>query len=77
MPGHCNPGRKCTPGDPYAAREELINLSRGDVSCRETDIDHYGRVVARCEVAGVDLSCALIKSKHAVERYSSINCFNK
>jgi endonuclease YncB( thermonuclease family) len=74
MPGHCRKGRACTPGDPAAARDELIRLTRSVVECRETNKDRYKRIVALCEVGGVDLSCAMIASGHAVARYAPIDC---
>ncbi len=74
MPGHCNPGRVCTSGDPFAARAHLQSLVVGRVSCTQTDTDRYGRIVARCQSGGRDLSCAMIASGHAVRRYGHISC---
>ena len=74
MPGHCRPGRDCTPGDPFAAKAYLRSIARGAVSCRQTDTDVYGRTVARCEAGGRDLSCAMIAAGHAVRRYGYISC---
>jgi len=43
MPGHCQPGRSCTPGDPYASRVNLNRLMAGGaVQCRKTDTDDTG-----------------------------------
>ncbi|WP_205599512.1 thermonuclease family protein [Sandarakinorhabdus rubra] len=75
MPGACRPGRECTPGDPFAARDELRSLTRNrDVRCSPEDTDDYGRIIARCSADGVDLSCAMIASGHAVPRYAAIDC---
>lgn len=75
LPGHCRPGRQCSPGDPYASTESLRSLIGGQtLSCRQTDIDHYGRTVARCSANEVDLSCAQIDGGHAVRRYGWIWC---
>jgi endonuclease YncB( thermonuclease family) len=74
MPGHCVPGRRCTPGDPDAARGRLIELTRGPVSCDPMDIDGYGRTVALCRAGDEDLSCALVRSGAAVERYGVLHC---
>lgn len=75
MPGACRPGRRCTPGDPYAARDELRALTDGRrVSCVQRDTDSYGRPVVQCEADGVDLSCAMIASGHAVPRYGALDC---
>lgn len=75
MPGHCRPGRECTPGDPYASTENLRRLlAAGPVECRETDTDAYGRTVARCTAGGLDLSCKQVEGGFAVRRYATIQC---
>ena len=75
MPGACRPGRDCTPGDPYAARDHLAALTAGrNVICEQRDTDHYGRRIVRCSADGVDLSCAMVADGYAVERYSPLNC---
>lgn len=75
MPGHCRPGRECTPGDPFASKDNLSSLiGWSSVQCRQTDTDHYGRTVARCEVKGADLSCRQVEGGFAVRRYGDISC---
>lgn len=74
MPGHCRKGRRCTPGDPHAAKAYLEEITRGPVTCRRIDTDRYGRTVALCEAGGRDLSCAMVEAGHAVERYGSLSC---
>ncbi len=75
MPGACRPGRQCTPGDPYAARDYLRSLTRGrSVRCEEKDVDGYGRMVVRCTADGKDLGCAMVEAGHAVERYGRLDC---
>ena len=75
MPGACRPGRRCTPGDPYAARDHLRDLTRGrSVRCEEMDVDSYGRPVVRCLADDQDISCAMVASGHAVERYGRLDC---
>jgi endonuclease YncB( thermonuclease family) len=75
MPGHCRPGRDCVDGDPYASTAHLRMLAgRGALMCERVDVDNYGRTVARCEAAGVDLSCGQIEAGHAVRRYGFILC---
>ncbi len=74
MPSSCRPGRECTPGDPYAARDYLAQLARDGISCSTTGQDRYGRTLARCTAKGVDLLCAMIKAGHAVMRYSKLSC---
>jgi len=74
MPGHCAPGRICTPGDPYRARDFLQGLAAGAITCMGTDTDRYGRTVARCSSAGRDMSCEMIRAGHAAPRYVKIDC---
>ncbi len=75
MPGACRPGRRCTPGNPFAARDHLRSLTQGRVvRCEEKDVDRYGRVVVRCVADDIDLGCAMIEAGHAVERYGRLNC---
>lgn len=74
MPGSCRRGRKCVDGDPVAARDYLESLTRTTVECSPQGEDRYGRTLARCNALGADLSCAMIQSGHAVQRYSPITC---
>ncbi|QYE35241.1 thermonuclease family protein [Polymorphobacter sp. PAMC 29334] len=75
MPGACRPGRRCTPGDPYASRDHLTALTTGKaVKCRQLDVDHYGRRVVQCFAASVDLSCRMVADGFAVERYGRLEC---
>jgi uncharacterized membrane protein YsdA (DUF1294 family) len=75
MPGACRPGRECTPGNPYAARDHLKSLTEGrQVTCEPLDTDVYGRTIVRCSADGVDLSCAMVKDGYAVERYGTLSC---
>lgn len=74
LAGHCAPGRKCTKGDPQAAKQHLISLTRQLVACSPQETDHYGRTIARCR-SHVDLSCAMLDAGHAVRRYGYISCF--
>ena len=75
LPGHCRRGRVCTPGDGFRAKRSLAALiERRAVTCRSAGHDRYGRILARCEAGGIDLSCAMIASGQAVARYSRISC---
>ncbi len=75
LPGHCRPGRDCTPGDPYASTANLGRLVNGKtMECRKIDTDVYGRTVARCSVGEIDLSCAQIEGGYAIRRYGVIFC---
>lgn len=75
LPGHCRPGRRCTPGDPYASTAHMRELVRfRTIRCREVDRDRYGRSVAFCSVDGQDLSCAQVGGGFAVQRYGVLSC---
>ena len=75
MPGACRPGRACTRGDPFAARDYLARLTAGQsVTCTQLDTDHYGRAIVRCAADGADLSCAMVSAGQAVERYGRLQC---
>jgi endonuclease YncB( thermonuclease family) len=66
MPGACRPGRSCAPGNPYAAKAALQRLIGGrTVQCQSVGMS-YNRVAAWCSVNGVDLSCAMVRSGHAI-----------
>ena len=66
MPGPCRPGRSCAPGDPYAAKAALERLIRGRTLQCEAVGTSYNRVTAWCSAGGKDLSCAMVRSGHAV-----------
>lgn len=75
MPGHCRRGRTCVEGDPYASKAHLERLiSGGSLSCRQTDTDRYGRIIALCDANGRDLSCAQVEGGHAIVRYGELTC---
>jgi endonuclease YncB( thermonuclease family) len=66
MPGSCQPGRRCAPGDPYAAKATLQRLISGKTVQCEPVGKSYNRVAAWCSAGGVDLSCAMLRSGHAI-----------
>jgi endonuclease YncB( thermonuclease family) len=75
MPEHCRPGREFVPGDPYASADNFRRMvGNSSLQCRETDIDLYGRTVARCSADGQDLSCAQIMDGQAIKRYGTLSC---
>lgn len=74
MPGHCREGRRCVSGDPHAAKNHLKTLVQGGIICAISEYDHYGRAIARCRNKQHDLSCAMVASGHAVQRYGTLNC---
>lgn len=53
------------------ALDEFIGAS--PVTCRERDVDRYGRTVADCSVRGEDIELWLVRSGHAMayRKYSS------
>ena len=66
MPGSCQKGRACAPGDPYAAKAALERLAGGrTVTCEPVGMS-YNRVAAWCSVGGVDLSCEMVRNGHAI-----------
>jgi endonuclease YncB( thermonuclease family) len=66
MPGHCQPGRRCAPGNPYAAKSALARMITGRTVQCEPVGKTYGRVAAWCTFSGQDLSCAMVQSGHAI-----------
>lgn len=75
LPGHCRPGRDCTPGDPYASTANLRNLiGSTKLECRQTDTDVFGRAISRCTAGERDLSCEQLAAGQAVRRYGWIWC---
>lgn len=61
------PGRRCVPGDGYAARRRMASLIRGKSLRCEPVGRSYDRTVARCALPnGRDLSCAAISAGVAV-----------
>ena len=75
LPGHCREGRDCVAGDPFASTSNLQRIiGAGEVVCRTTDTDRYGRTVARCFAGETDLSCEQVRGGFAKYRYAWINC---
>lgn len=75
LPGHCRQGRRCAPGDPFASMASLERLVAGKtVTCKQSDMDSYGRIVAHCSVGATDLSCAQLSLGLAISRYARISC---
>lgn len=74
MPGHCRRGRRCTPGDPYAAKRSLEAGLSGRLRIDRVGYDRYGRTLARVSGARGDLSCRQLRSGTAVRRYGRYPC---
>lgn len=66
MPGSCQKGRSCAPGDPYAARAALARLISGRTVRCEPVGTSYNRIAAWCSLGSIDLSCAMVRSGHAI-----------
>lgn len=66
MPGSCQRVRSCAPGNPYAAKSYLARLIAGRTVQCEPVGKSYKRIAAWCSVGGQDLSCAMLKSGHAI-----------
>jgi endonuclease YncB( thermonuclease family) len=49
------------------ARQALVEqLRHGDVTCRESEKDRYGRALVTCTHAGQDIGAELVRAGHAV-----------
>ena len=66
MPGSCQPERSCAPGNPYAAKAALARLVAGRTVQCEPVGRSYTRIAAWCSAGGRDLSCAMLRSGHAI-----------
>lgn len=63
------------PGDPIASKANFETLvTEGEIICRQTDTDQYGRAVAFCSVKERDLSCAQVEGGFPVIRYGELRC---
>ena len=75
MPATCLPNEICPPGDPFAARDALRGLTMGrPLDCEAAGTDNQGRVLARCRVETIDLSCAMLATQHAVLSKTAGDC---
>lgn len=66
LPGHCREGRRCAPGDPYAATTSLRKAIAGSVHIERVGRDHYGRTIAALSNNDGDLSCMQLRNRNAV-----------
>lgn len=49
------------------ARDAMVALTEGhEISCSVSEIDRYGRKVARCLANGLDLGLEMVRSGHAI-----------
>lgn len=65
MPGHCQPGRRCVPGDPFASRASLARALEGRLTIERIGADRYGRTLGLVHGPGGDLSCWQLRTRQA------------
>ena len=66
LPGHCREGRRCAPGDPYAATTSLRKAIAGKVHIERLGTDRYGRTIAAVSNNDGDLSCMQLRNRNAI-----------
>lgn len=66
LPGHCQAGRICAPGNPYASQMNLQGLLQFEMTLRRVTTDRYGRTVGMVYANGRSLSCSQLLAGHAV-----------
>jgi micrococcal nuclease len=67
LPGHCQQGRVCAPGDPYRSTASLRGaLASGRVVITRVGQDRYGRTLALVSAGGNDLSCWQLRQGQAI-----------
>jgi endonuclease YncB( thermonuclease family) len=65
----CPRGRHCAPGDGEASRQAMQRaIGRGRLTIERISLDRYGRTLAVVYAQGINLSCTLIASGHAIYR---------
>lgn len=68
LPGHCQRGRRCAAGDPFASRVALEKAARGSLTVYRVGADRYGRTLSMVKGARGDLSCWQLRHGHATYR---------
>lgn len=66
LPGHCQPGRQCAPGDPVASSASLNDALRQPLKIDRVGTDRYGRTLALVSGSRGDLSCWQLERGHAI-----------
>ncbi len=70
LPGHCNAGRTCAPGDPFASTASLQKALKGPLRIERLGEDRYSRTIAAVSGSLGDLSCHQIRTNNAIYRAS-------
>lgn len=65
LPGHCQRGRRCVPGDPFASRASLARAMNGSLVIERVGADRYGRTLGLVRGPDGDLSCWQLRSAQA------------
>lgn len=66
LPGHCQYGRTCAPGDPHASTRSLETALRGPLTIMRIGQDRYDRTLALVRGARGDLSCWQLRRGQAI-----------
>ena len=68
LPGHCRPGRRCAPGDPFVSTASLADAIVGRLTIHRVGRDRYGRTLALVSGGRGDLSCWQLTRRQAIYR---------
>lgn len=67
LPGHCRPGRRCAPGDPFVVKATLAKWVEGrTVRWVPLGLDVYGRTIAQPKAGNRNLVCSLLRARLVV-----------
>jgi endonuclease YncB( thermonuclease family) len=68
LAGHCQPGRRCAPGDGNASTASLRRAIEWSMAIERVGQDRYGRTLALVRSSKGDLSCWQVRSGQALYR---------
>ncbi|CAN5125226.1 hypothetical protein BH09PSE3_BH09PSE3_20850 [soil metagenome] len=66
LPGHCQAGRECAPGDPYASSSNLGDAMIGAMRIERFGTDRYGRTLGSLTGDKGNLSCWQLDHHQAI-----------
>jgi len=67
LPGHCQQGRQCAPGDAHASTRSLrAAVAKGTIVIQRIGTDRYGRTLALVRAGATDLSCWQLSQGQAI-----------